>query len=326
VTERASFESNFKPVAAPAPLSIRYITQIDHDSKISEKRTDRDGIPHPTIVQIRDPDFQFIRQLVYDQSSIHLGVEKKEMVCTRLNGRLNRLGLASVEEYCDLLKSNREPGEVTHLIDALSTNFTTFFREIEHFKFLKEKIVPEYLASAHRQKPGPFRAWSAACSTGEEAYSMAIVLATYLPPAEDDSWQIFASDISTRVLETASQGIYEGDRVKLPNATWLARYFQKGVNDWTGYYRVKQSLREKIDFQHMNLLDPKFSAGDRYHLIFCRNVMIYFDQSTTKVLVERLLRHLHVGGYLIIGHAESLGWKPRGLEQTKSSIFRKSSR
>lgn len=277
-------------------------------------------------MQIRDPDFQFIRQLVYDQSSIHLGEEKKEMVCTRLNNRLTRLGLASVAEYCALLKSNREPGEITYLIDALSTNFTTFFREIEHFKFLKEKIIPDYLTNLQRHDEGPFRAWSAACSTGEEAYSMAIVMATCFQAMDQDLWQIFASDISTRVLEKAGEGIYEASRVKLPNPEWLPRYFQKGEGDWSGHYRVKRQLREQVDFQHMNLLDPSHRMGDRYHLIFCRNVMIYFDHSTTQILVERLCRQLHEGGYLIIGHAENLGRNPRGLQQIKSSIFRKSSR
>src|ERR1700677_1316908 len=190
------------------------------------------------------------------------------MVCTSLNHRLTRLGLSSVEEYCELLKSNQEPGEVTHLIDALSTNFTTFFREIEHFKFIKEKVIPEYEESAGRRRPGPFRAWSAACSTGEEPYSMGIVLASCFQSTEQDTWQIFASDISTRVLEKATLGIYEASRVKLPNPAWLPRYFQKGQGEWEGYYRVKQELREQIDFQHMNLLQPSPWMGVRYHLIF----------------------------------------------------------
>jgi chemotaxis protein methyltransferase CheR len=277
-------------------------------------------------VQIRDPDFQFLRDLVYDQSSIHLGEDKKEMVCARLNHRLSHLGLTSVEEYCELLKTNREPGEVTHLIDALSTNFTNFFREIEHFKFLKERIIPDYLSSPVRLRHAPFSAWSAACSTGEEPYSMALVLASCFQAMNHESWQIFASDISTRVLEQASQGIYEARRVQLPNPAWLPRYFQKGRGEWTGYYRVKQAVREQIDFQRLNLLHQGLRLGNRYHLIFCRNVMIYFDDATVRTLVERLSQQLHEGGYLIIGHAESLGRKPRGLQQIKSSIFRKSSR
>jgi chemotaxis protein methyltransferase CheR len=277
-------------------------------------------------VQIRDPDFQFLRQLVYDQSSIHLGEEKKEMMCTRLNNRLTRLGLSSVEEYCALLKSNREPSEVTHLIDALSTNFTTFFREIEHFKFLKSKIIPQFLASGEETDHGPFCAWSAGCSTGEEAYSMAILMAACFQTIDQEAWQIFASDISTRVLEKASEGIYEESRINLPNPAWLPRYFQKGRGDWTGYYRVKQSLREQIDFQHMNLLQSTHPTHERYHLIFCRNVMIYFDHDTAQILVESLVRQLHVGGYLIIGHAENLERKPRGLQQVKTSIFWKSPR
>ncbi len=244
------------------------------------------------------------------------------MVCTRLNNRLSSLGLASVAEYCEMLKSNREPGEITHLIDALSTNFTTFFREIEHFKFLKERVVPEFMASGE-EGIRPFQAWSAACSTGEEAYSMAIVMAACFPSIDLDTWQIFASDISTRVLEKASRGIYEASRVKLPNPGWLARYFQKGQGDWEGHYRVKNQLRAQIDFQHLNLLDPHPRPSDRYHLIFCRNVMIYFDQPTAQLLVEKLCRQLHDGGYLIVGHAENLGRRPHGVQQIRPSIFRK---
>jgi chemotaxis protein methyltransferase CheR len=277
-------------------------------------------------VQITDTDFQFLRQLVYDQSSIHLGEEKKEMVCTRLNNRLSRLGLTSVEEYCALLKSNVEPGEVTHLIDALSTNFTTFFREIEHFKFLKNVVIPEFQAASLQESPGPFRAWSAACSTGEEPYSMALVMAACFQVIDPASWQIFASDISTRVLEKATQGIYEESRVKLPNPGWLARYFQKGRGDWEGFYRVKQALREQIEFEHMNLLHPGLRMSERYHLIFCRNVMIYFDHATAEVLAERLCHQLYDGGFLIIGHAESFAHKPRGLRQIKPSIYQKISR
>lgn len=292
-------------------------------SKLWKIHTDRRSTP---TVQIREPDFQFLRQLVYDQSSIQLGEEKKEMVCTRLNTRLTRLGLASVEEYCALLKSNQEPGEITHLIDALATNFTTFFREIEHFRFLKERILADYLKAGAQRGDGPFRAWSAACSTGEEPYSMAIVMASCFQAIDHQSWQIFASDISTRVLEKATAGIYEARRVKLPNQAWLPRYFQKGTGEWEGHYRVKRQLREQIDFQHMNLLHPAHPLDGRYHVIFCRNVMIYFDHPTAQALAESLAQALREGGYLIIGHAESLCRKPRDLKQIKSSIFQKCSR
>ena len=242
------------------------------------------------------------------------------MVCTRLNNRLTRLGLSSVAEYCEILKSNREPNEITHLIDALSTNFTTFFREIEHFKFLKETIIPEYLAS---DRDMPIRAWSAACSTGEEPYSMAIIMAACLQTIDPACWQIFASDISTRVLEKATRGIYEADRVKLPNPAWLPRYFQKGKGDWTGHYRVKKKMRGQIDFRRMNLLQQAPRLNVRYHVIFCRNVMIYFDQPTVTQLINELSNQLHDGGYLIVGHAENLGFKPPGLQQIKPSIYRK---
>jgi chemotaxis protein methyltransferase CheR len=125
------------------------------------------------------------------------------------------------------------------------------------------------------------------------------------------------------VLEKASQGIYEAGRVKLPNPAWLARYFQEGRGEWEGHYRVKQALRGQVQFEHMNLLHPGLRARDRFHLIFCRNVMIYFDQATAEQLMNRLFRQLHPGGYLIIGHAESLQPRPAGLVQVKPSIFQK---
>jgi chemotaxis protein methyltransferase CheR len=123
-------------------------------------------------------------------------------------------------------------------------------------------------------------------------------------------------------LEKATRGIYEASRVKLPNPAWLQRYFQRGKCNWDGYYRVKGQLREQIDFQRMNLLDASPRPGERYHLIFCRNVMIYFDQPTAQLLVEKLCQQLHDGGYLIVGHAETLSRKPPGLQQIKPSIFR----
>ena len=245
------------------------------------------------------------------------------MVCTRLHSRLSSLGLVSVEQYCDLLKSNRESREIDHLIDAVSTNFTSFFREIEHFRFLKDLILPEFIAAKQRHDDGPFRAWSAGCATGEEAYSLAITLSLAFRSVDPSAWTITGTDVSTRVLDRAAEGIYEESRVKLPNPAWLARYFQKGHADWEGHYRVKRPLRDQITFEHMNLLQPGLRMSERYHLIFCRNVMIYFDQSTTELLAERLCHQLYEGGYLIIGHAENLAQKPRGLKQIKPSIFRK---
>ncbi len=155
---------------------------------------------------------------------------------------------------------------------------------------------------------------------------MAILMAACFQSMDPAQWQIFASDISTLVLEKAGVGIYPERQIHLPNRAWLPRYFQKGAGEWDGYYRVKQALRDQIDFQPMNLLQPTSARLNRYDVIFCRNVMIYFDQATAHTLAERLYHQLHEGGYLIIGHAESVGRKPRGLEPIKPSIFRKISR
>ena len=152
---------------------------------------------------------------------------------------------------------------------------------------------------------------------------MAIVLANGFQAIDASLWRISASDISRRVLEKGSQGIYEQGRVKLPNRAWLAEYFQRGQGEWEGYYRVKRALREQVQFGHMNLLQPGLDLQQRYHVIFCRNVTIYFDQPTVELLAERLCHQLHEGGYLIVGHAESLMPRPPALRPVKASIFRK---
>ena len=272
--------------------------------------------------QLADRDFDFLCRLIYEQSRIHLGPDKKVLVASRLAKRLRELRLPDYHAYCQLLRAPAGTDELRFLIDRISTNHTHFFREIKHFDFLRETLLPRWRA-APNPKHEPFRLWSAACSSGDEPYSLAIYLAEFLAPADSEAWQIEATDISTRVLDIASQGVYEADRLKEIKTEWVRRYFQKGLHDWEGRYRVKEELRRRVRFQHLNLLEFNYPYVKPFQVIFCRNVMIYFDRPTQEALVEHLVQRLVPGGYLMVGHSESLNSIKHSLRLVQPAIYLK---
>lgn len=273
-------------------------------------------------IRLAERDYNFICRLVYDRSRIHLGPDKKALVSGRLTKRLRQLQLPDFDEYCQLLRSPAGETELRFLIDRISTNHTTFFREAKHFDFLREIVFPQW-----RARPGakrePFRFWSAACSSGEEPYSLAIQLAEYLAPASSNAWSIEASDISTRVLDMAFAGVYETERLAGLRKEWLRRYFQKGVRDWVGHFRIKEELRERVRFHQLNLLENNYPFTKPFDVIFCRNVMIYFDRPTQEALVGYLAERLVPGGYLMVGHSESLSGVKHPLQLVQPAIYLK---
>ncbi|HEX9048223.1 MAG TPA: protein-glutamate O-methyltransferase [Verrucomicrobiae bacterium] len=268
---------------------------------------------------LSDADYEFLRQLVYERSRIHLGPDKRTLVTSRLAKRLRHHGLNNYHAYCELLRSPLGHEELPFLIDRISTNHTQFFREIKHFDFLREVIVPRWLADRGRLEP--YRIWSAASSTGEEAYSIAIHLAEHFASAEAGRWQIEATDISTRVLEIAQLGVYEAERLATIPPEVLRRHFQCGVNQWAGHYRVKDDLRRRVNFRHLNLLAASYPFPQPFDLIFCRNVMIYFDRPTQDTLISQLTRSLAPGGYLLVGHSESLSGVKHQLKLIHPAVY-----
>lgn len=266
-------------------------------------------------------DYEFIRRLVYEQSRINLGSDKVELVRSRVQKRLRALGLPDFESYCRLLESPAGQDELTELLDVISTNVTEFFREWRHFEYLRDVVLPAWLAHAKQNSREPFRVWSAACSSGEEPYSIAILLAELLGEGRGVDWRVMATDISTRVLGMAQEAVYKADRVKLPAPEWLRAYFQKGVGSWEGHLRVKTSLRERITFRRVNLFEWPYPFNEKFHVIFCRNVMIYFDRKTQEQLVPRLAQQLVPGGHLLVGHSESLVGLEHGLKCVRPSIY-----
>jgi len=266
--------------------------------------------------------YQFIAERVYAHSRIQLGDDKQALVAGRLGKRLRQLGLDSFEAYCEFLEGQHGAQEIGPLVDLISTNHTHFFREAQHLDHLRKHIVAELVPKLILRGEA-FRFWSAACSSGEEPYTGAIVLAEYARLQGAFQWQIEASDISSRVLEVAQRGIYPAERVKLPAPDLLPRYFQKGTGAHDGFYRVKDALRQTVKFHRMNLLQANYPVSPFQHVIFCRNVMIYFDTATQQELVAKLVNHLAPGGYFVVGHSESLLGVKHGLKTVKPGIYRK---
>ncbi len=271
---------------------------------------------------MRDSEFEFIRSLVYERSRITLDHSKRELVAARVGRRLRERNLASVTDYCELLRDPEHDEERARLIDAISTNHTAFFREIAHFDFIVRRIAPEVRARG-RPRPGArYRVWSAACSSGEEAYSIAMTLAEQLADTAW-SWRVEATDISRPMLELAAAAIYPQEAVRPVTPPWARRYFLRGVGPQAGNWRVKPAIREGVVFRQLNLLAGPPPFTEPFDLIFCRNVMIYFDGPTQEQLLLHLAEKLAPGGYLMIGHSESLPRTKRTLERIQPAVYRR---
>lgn len=249
--------------------------------------------------------YAFLADLVYQRSRIRLGADKQALVAGRLGRRLQAIGCGSYEEYCHLLKSADGEDEISAVIDLISTNHTHFFREAAHFDILGQRVLPalaERAAAASRD----LQIWCAASASGEESYSLAIVLAEFCRSRPGLGWRVYASDISRRMLAACRLGIYESDKVDLPAPDLLARHFQQGIGERSGFYRVKPELRRQVTTEYINLFQDSYPLPRGLDVIFCRNVMIYFDVESRRLLIERLFDQLAPGGYLFVGHSESL--------------------
>jgi chemotaxis protein methyltransferase CheR len=221
-------------------------------------------------------------------------------------------------EYCDFLRTAPGQTEIPHVVNELTTNYTQFLREEDHFKFLVTEALP--LVCGRGQKP--FCVWSAACATGEESYSIGFYLNEHYPLVQGWDWRVLSTDISTQALRTAQRGIYSADRLTVVPERWLRKYFQRGQNAWEGYYRVKPFLAERMIFKQINLL-ARYDFSETFPVIFCRNVMIYFDRPHQEQLVGQLSRFLEPKGFLVVGHAESLTGLAVPLHCCRPSIYQK---
>lgn len=238
--------------------------------------------------------------LIYRHCGISLSQDKMALVSARVGKRMRSLQISDHERYLRFLIEDRAGTELSLFIDAISTNVTSFFRESDHFAFLKEKFGNQLSNGQHK-----FRFWSAASSTGEEAYSLAMELLSF-PRAPGTDLKILATDISNRVLDVARKGRYEGSKMETVSLAYRKRYFDASVAKTEDCFVVKKSLRDYVAFKRLNLSNTPFPMAGPFDAILCRNVMIYFDPSTRKRLVAECYRLLKPGGHLLVGHSESL--------------------
>lgn len=266
---------------------------------------------------ITKQEYDRIRTLLYDESGISLGESKQSLVVSRLTKRLRELQLDNFTAYYNYVMQDGSGEEFTRMLDLLCTNKTDFFREPKHFDFLRERILP----GLEREKR--IRIWSSACSTGEEPYTIAMTLFEAVPNPTQWSFEILASDLSTRVLAHAASGLYTDDRVRAMPAAIVKRHFMRGRGDCAGLVKVKPHLAACIKFQRINLMDERFPICVPLDVVFCRNVMMYFDRSAQERLVNKLFHHLKPGGYLVIGHSDSLQWVSHPFKTAVPTIYRR---
>lgn len=267
--------------------------------------------------------YERLCSLIHQHSRMHLGPSKVTLLTNRLGRHRRDLGLDSWEDYVDWLEQHRNK-ELETLIDLVSTNHTHFFREAVHFDLLTSTLLDRLLADSPSAKNG-LRCWSAGCSSGEEPFTLAIVLSEYAQRKQPGlRWQIEATDISHRALHKARQAVYDIDRLGLPDASWLRKYFQKGSGPYEGCCKVKDSLQQNVRFRRMNLFAEHYPITLPQHVIFCRNVLIYFETDAQTQLVQRLHDSLEPGGLLIVGHSDSLLRIKHPLNSLGNGIYQRS--
>jgi len=266
--------------------------------------------------------FNNIKTLIYKIAGISLSDAKKNLVEGRLNKRLRSLQLASFDEYYDYLisKSSENNEELQLFVDLLTTNETYFFREQLHFDFLIESILPSFQQQQQNSNcdKHAFSVWSAASSSGEEGYTLCMLLAEHL--GIENSWRVLGTDISSTILADARQGIYNEQRIRLVATNYRHKYLLKGVGTQQGNFAVVPELKKHIKFESFNLIESCLKT-EKFDVIFCRNVLIYFDHQTKEKVINRLCKSLKPGGYLISGRSESLHSLSHSLTMVMPSIY-----
>jgi chemotaxis protein methyltransferase CheR len=278
----------------------------------------------PNVPTISRDEFELFRALIRKETGISLGDSKRALIVARMANRLRELQLPTYSEYYHhLTKNDPSRDELRRMINCITTNKTSFFREPHHFDFLREQVLPEIQRRVAGGAPRQIRIWSAACSTGEEAYSIAITLREALGYSFSN-WdiRILASDIDTDVLSAGHQGMYPQDAAESVPPELRRRMFLRGVGKWDGFLQVRPELRAMVAFRRINFVDSSWPIHARFDVIFCRNVLIYFDRTMQQLLVTRLVERLAPGGYLFSGHSENLVWLTDVVTQVRSTVYR----
>lgn len=274
--------------------------------------------------KLTDAEFKRIRDLMHRHCGINLQDGKQQLVQQRVAKRMRTGGFESLSAYLDFVAADATGQEFTLLIDAMSTNLTSFYRESDHFRYLAEVALPELIRRKNKAHDHRIRIWSAACSTGEEPYTLAMILHDSIPDVQRWDIKILATDISTHVLRVARNGFYGAERLKPLPAGYPTRFFRSATMDGEKGYVVSPELQRMISFRHLNLMDQWPFAGP-FDFIFCRNVMIYFDKPTQERLVNRFSDVMADGALLFTGHSESLTGVRHPFRSIRPTVYAKGS-
>lgn len=276
----------------------------------------------PAQLSVSPALFRKFQKLVYAETGIWLGNSKTALLCGRLYRRLSALGIATLENYYECVSAPEGHAELARMIDAITTNETRFFREPRQFDFLVQQVFPRWQAEAAQGlRSKRVRIWSAGCSSGEEPYSLAMLLAKYL--SAEDGWdaRLLATDISNRVLDKACKGIYDSERSSDIPKDLLRRFMLQGFDDRQGQMKVQVSIQGMVEFRRLNLSQEPYPVEGPFDAILCRNVLIYFDAASKQKVVANLVGHLAAGGLLFVGHAENLTSLSAQLRSVEPTIY-----
>ncbi len=271
--------------------------------------------------QLSDKDFRLLAVIIMRETGIKMPIAKKVMLQSRLKKRLIALNYTNFSDYTEFVISKQGfASELIHMINAVSTNKTDFFREPVHFDVMKEIVLPQF---AKENSGMPFKAWSAGCSSGEEPYNIAMIVDDFISRGHAFNYFVRASDISTAILRMGINAVYTEQRITPVPKYMLHKYFMRSKDKIRMIYKVVPELRKNVQFSRINFMDDTFKVPERFDVIFCRNVLIYFDRPTQEAVVSKLLRHLKPGGYFFIGHSESLIDMDLPLTGVRPTVFRK---
>jgi chemotaxis protein methyltransferase CheR len=272
---------------------------------------------------LSDKEYDAFVKLIYRSSGINLGDNKKELLKTRFQKIIRKLSFSSYQQYYDHIVNDKGGEAFCEMIDAISTNHTYFYREGQHFDFLREKALPYIFQRKKEKRNNRLRAWCAASSSGEEPYTLVFSILESLDQPDFDI-KLLATDISTKVLRKAVAGRYHLNQFREMPRQFLSKYFEPDTSSDGQWYRVNDDVRQYVVFRRFNLMTPHFPFKKKFDFIFCRNVMIYFDVETQQKLVEKMIHYLDPGGFLFIGHSENITGPVRAkLKQLAPAIFQK---
>lgn len=270
------------------------------------------------MIEITDKEFEQFSKYIKENYGIYLKYEKKSLVTGRLQNVLIDKNFKSFSQYYDYIASDTTGEAITTLINRITTNHTYFMREVNHFYYFRDKVLP-YLEKTVQNKD--FRIWSAACSTGEEAYTLAMIMDEYFG-TQKSGWdtKILATDISNKVLDIANKGIYSSEKIEPLPPKWKMNYFKKINNE---NFEITDRIKNEVIYRQFNLMNTVLPFKKKFHVIFCRNVMIYFDNKTKNELIKRFYDMTEYGGYLFIGHSESIDRNNTRYQYIMPSVYRK---